>query len=154
MNGLSKTVIGLLILSLCVAMVPLAANAGLLILGIEPNPRHPPADIMGEAVGWAILGLLISAVSTIIGESVRTVPDAQSFYGRNKGLILGSGIGVALALFFGSNFAVLQMASVDGQAITSVPLGIMSGAAVAFMGAVAGVFTGFILRRAVLAVAS
>ena len=135
-------------------MVPLAANAGLLILGIEPNPRHPPADLMGEAVGWAILGLLISAVSTIIGESVSGVPDLHSIYTKHKGLILGSAVGVVLALFFVTNFAYLQMASVDGQAITSVPLGIMSGATVAFMGAVAGIVMGFILRRAVVAVAS
>ena len=153
MNELIKTLLGLFLLAACIAVVPLAANAGLLILGIDPNPRHPPGDLMGEAVGWAVLGLLISAVSTIIGESVSSVPDPQSFYTRHKGLILGSAVGVALALFFGTNFAYLQMSSVDGQAITSVPLGIMSGATVAFMGAVAGVVMGFILRRAVVAVA-
>ena len=153
MNELTKTLLGLFLLAACIAVVPLAANAGLLILGIDPNPRHPPGDLMGEAVGWAVLGLLISAVSTIIGESVSSVPDPQSFYTRHKGLILGSAVGVALALFFGTNFAYLQMSSVDGQAITSVPLGIMSGATVAFMGAVAGVVMGFILRRAVVAVA-
>lgn len=151
--NLTKTLMGLLLLAICIAVVPLAANAGLLILGTDPNPRHPPGDLMGEAVGWAILGLLISAVSTIIGESASGVPDPQNFYTRHKGLIVGSAVGVALALFFGTNFAYLQMSSVDGQAITSVPLGIMSGATVALMGAVAGVVMGFILRRAVVAVA-
>ena len=46
------------------------------------------------------------------------------------------------------------MSSVDGQAITSVPLGLVSGATVAFIGAVAGAVMGSVLRRAVLAAAN
>lgn len=154
LNSLNKSILWILIVGACIATVPLAANAGLLILETAPNPRHPPQDLLGEAVGWAIIGLLISAVCTVIGESITNVPDPRSVFSRHKGLILGSGIGVVLALLIGSNLAFLQMASVDGQAITSVPLGLMSGATVAFIGAVAGVVMGFVLRRAVLAVAA
>ena len=154
LNSLNKSILWIVIVVACIATVPLAANTGLLILETAPNPRHPPQDLLGEAVGWAIIGLLISAVCTIIGESITSVPDPRSVFSKHKGLILGSGIGVVLALLIGSNLAFLQMASVDGQAITSVPLGLMSGATVAFIGAVAGVVMGFVLRRAVLAAAS
>ena len=154
LNSLNKSILWIVIVGACIATVPLAANTGLLILETAPNPRHPPQDLLGEAVGWAVIGLLISAVCTIIGESIASVPDPRSVFSRHKGLILGSGIGVVLALLIGSNLAFLQMASVDGQAITSVPLGLMSGATVAFIGAVAGVVMGFVLRRAVLAAAS
>lgn len=154
LNNLNKSILWIVIVGACIAAVPLAANAGLLILETAPNPRHPPQDLLGEAVGWAVIGLLISAVCTIIGESIANVPDPRSVFSRHKGLIMGSGVGVILALLIGSNLAFLQMASVDGQAITSVPLGLMSGATVAFIGAVAGVAMGLVLRRAVLAAAS
>ena len=38
----------------CIALIPLAAQLGLLILGTAPNLRHPPSDLMGEAVGWSL----------------------------------------------------------------------------------------------------
>ena len=46
------------------------------------------------------------------------------------------------------------MPSVDGQAITSVNLGIMAGATVGVIGCLAGIVIGAILRRAVLALAT
>ena len=141
------------ILIVCGAVIPLAANAGLLILGTDPNPRHPPGDLLGEAVGWAIIGALSGAVCTIIAESL-TMRDDSSFLVSHKGLIMGAGIGIALSLFFGMNLAVLQMPSVDGQAITSVNLGIMAGATVGLIGCLAGIVMGVILRRAVLALAT
>ena len=141
------------IFAVCLAVIPLAANAGLLILGTEPNPRHPPADLLGEAVGWAIIGALSGAVCTIIAESL-TMRDETGFFVSHKGLIIGATVGIVLSLFFGMNLAVLQMPSVDGQAITSVNLGIMAGATVGLIGCLAGIVMGFILRRAVLALAT
>ena len=142
-----------LVLMASLALIYLAANAGLLILGIEPNPRHPPRDLWGEALGWAIIGALLGAVCTVVAESL-TMRDNRGFFISHKGLIIGASIGLVLALFFSTNLAVLQMPSVDGQAITSVSLGIMAGATVGFLGAVGGIVLGFVLRRAVLAIAS
>ena len=46
------------------------------------------------------------------------------------------------------------MDSVDGQAITSVNLGILAGATVSIVGAVAGIAFGTVLRRVVVVLAS
>ena len=43
------------------------------------------------------------------------------------------------------------MVSVDGQAITSVNLGLLAGATVASLGAVAGAVIGAILKRVIVA---
>ena len=77
---------------------------------------------MGEAVGWAIVGALSGAICTVIGESVK-MQEYRGFLIKHKGLIIGFAVGTALALFLGMNLAVLQMDSVDGQAVTSVNLG-------------------------------
>ena len=74
-------------------------------------------------------------------------------FADNKGLILGGAIGLTIALLFGTNLAVLQMDSVDGQAITSVNLGLIAGATVSILAGIAGVILGMVLRRALLALA-
>jgi hypothetical protein len=137
------------IVGLCLAALPAAVQLGLLVLATNPNPRHPPADLLGEAMGWAIIGALSGAVCAVIGESVTLQRDGD-FLARNRALIIGGGIGITVAGFLGMNFAVLQMDSVDGQAITSVNLGIISGAIVAILGAISGVVIGVTLRRLVV----
>ena len=144
---------GLLCLSLvvaCGAVIPGAAALGLLILGTEPNPRHPPGDLMGEAVGWAIIGGLVGTISTIIGEAL-VMREERAFLVAHKVLILGSIVGITIAAFLGINLAVLQMDSVDGQAITSIKLGVLAGATVSILGAIAGGVIGAVLRRVIVA---
>ena len=152
-KGPAKGLVGLSIVVACGAAIPAAALLGILILGIEPNPRHPPADIMGEAVGWAMIGAFLGAVSAIIGEAL-VMREQGTFFVTNRGLILGSLVGITLAAFFGINLAVLQMDSVDGQAITSVNLGMLAGATVSILGALAGCVFGTVLRRVVAALSS
>jgi hypothetical protein len=72
----------------------------------------------------------------------------------NRPLIIGSLVGIVIAAFLGMNFAVLQMNSVDGQAITSVNLGIMAGGLVATLGSISGVIGGITLRRTVVGLMS
>jgi hypothetical protein len=108
---------------------------------------------MGEAMGWAIIGTLSGAICAVIAESV-TLPEQGSFMLRNRPLIIGSSVGIVIAAFLGMNFAVLQMNSVDGQAITSIYLGIMAGALVATLGCVSGVIGGITVRRAVIGLMS
>lgn len=108
---------------------------------------------MGEAMGWAIIGALSGAVCAVIGESV-SLQREGGFLLKNRALIIGSVLGIVIAGFLGPNFAVLQMDSVDGQAITSVSLGIISGAVVAILGAVSGVIIGVTLRRSIVALMS
>lgn len=153
MNGFVKNLSWLTIIAGCIAIIPLAVTAGLLILGTDPNPRHPPQDLFGEAVGWAIIALLAGSVSTIIGESL-TMPEGRGALIDNRGIFYGGAVGMVIALFFGTNLAVLQMASVDGQAITSVDLGILAGGTVSAIACVAGIVMGDVLRRMVLAVFS
>ena len=109
------------VVAACMIVVPVAANLGLLILATDPNPRHPPADLMGEAVGWAIAGVLVGAMVVIITESV-VWPGSKGFVAKYKGLILGSAISLVIGACLGLTFAVIQMDSVDGQAITSKSL--------------------------------
>src|SRR5918992_2131392 len=148
MNGIVKGLLSLAILAACVAVIPMAARVGLLILSIAPNPRHPPGDVMGEAVGWAIVGALVGAVGVMIGEAV-VMREERGVLAAYRGLILGSVPAIALAAFLGVGLAVIQMDSVDGQAITSVNLGMLAGGVVGALGAVAGVVIGAVLKRVV-----
>jgi hypothetical protein len=139
------------IVGVCLAVLPAAVQLGLLVLATNPNPRHPPADLLGEAMGWAIMGALSGALCAVIGESVTVHREGRNFLARNRALIIGAMVGVIVAGFLGMNFAVLQMDSVDGQAITSVNLGIISGTLVAILGAISGVIIGTTLRRLIIA---
>ena len=105
---------------------------------------------MGEAVGWAIIGALVGAISTVIGEAL-VMRWEGGFFETNKGPILGSLVGITIAAFLGINLAVLQMDSVDGQAITSIKLGVLAGATVSILGAIAGGVIGAVLRRVIVA---
>lgn len=128
----------------------LAPRLGLLILSTAPNPRHPPIDLLGEAVGWAIVGAGAGLISAVIGEALTNVQE-RGFFVSHRGLIIGSAVGMIIGIFLGSNLAVLQMVSVDGQAITSTYLGILAGATVASLGSVAGAVIGAVLKRAIVA---
>ncbi len=152
-NSLRSVSLGLLaatIFAACIALIPLAAQLGLLILGTDPNPRHPPSDLMGEAIGWAIVGAGAGLISTVIGEALTTIEE-RGFFISHRGLIVGAAVGIVIATFLGMNFAVLQMDSVDGQAITSTTLGIMAGTTVGSLGAVAGTVLGVIAKRVLVA---
>ena len=108
---------------------------------------------MGEAMGWAIIGTLSGALCAVLAESF-ALPEDGGFMARNRPLIVGSLIGIFIAAFLGMNFAVLQMDSVDGQAITSVNLAIIAGALVAILGSISGVISGITVRRTVVGLMS
>jgi hypothetical protein len=139
-----------IIVAAAMVMIYLAARAGLLFLYIAPNPRHPPLDLMGEAVGWAIIGAGAGAISAVIGETVTMMAEGN-FFIRHKGLIIGSAVGIVIAIFLGMNFAVLQMDSVDGQAMTSVDLAILAGTVAGVLGCIAGIIIGVTVRRLIVA---
>ena len=130
----------------CVAAIPGAANLGLLILEISPSPRHPPGDVLGEAIGWAASGALVGGVGVVIGEAV-IIRGVGGFYRSHKGFILGGTYSVLFAAFLGAALAVLQMNTTDGQAITSTELGAFSGATVGALAGIAGAVGGSILKR-------
>lgn len=150
MNIIIRGVLSLVIIAAGVALIYLAARAGLLFLYIAPNPRHPPLDLLGEAVGWAVVGAGIGALGAVVGETVTSL-SAGSFFTRNKGLIIGSIVAMAIAAFLGTNFAVLQMDSVDGQAMTSVNLATVAGTTTGSIGSVAGIIMGITVRRFIVA---
>ena len=152
MKGIAKGLMSLAIVAACLAFIPVAARVGLLILSTAPNPRHPPADVMGEAIGWAIVGAVVGTTSVIIGEAV-VMREERGILAAYRGLVLGSVSAITLAAFLGVALAVLQMDSVDGQAITSLKLGVLSGGVVGTLGAVAGIIMGAILKRVVTALA-
>lgn len=152
MRGIAKGLLSLAIVAACLAVIPTAARVGLLILGTAPNPRHPPGDVMGEAVGWAIVGAMVGAVGVIIGEAA-VMRDDRGILAAYKGLVLGSLSAIALAAFLGVGLAIIEMDSVDGQAITSVNLGVLAGGVVGILGGVAGVAIGAVLKRVVIAIA-
>jgi hypothetical protein len=89
MKGIAKGLMSLVIVAACLAFIPVVARVGLLILSTAPNPRHPPADVMGEAVGWAIVGAVVGTTSVIIGESV-VMREERGILAAHRGLVLGS----------------------------------------------------------------
>ena len=153
MKRIGRGLASLGIVGVCLAMLPAVVQLGLLILATNPNPRHPPSDLMGEAMGWAVIGTLSGALCAVIAESL-TLPQGGSLMYRNRPLIIGSLVGIVIAAFLGMNFAVLQMDSVDGQAITSVNLAIMAGALVAILGSISGVISGITVRRTIVGLMS
>jgi len=73
--------------------------------------------------------------------------------GAYKGFALWSVTAICLAALLGAGLAVVQMDSVDGQAITSTGLGTVAGGTVGVLGAVAGVVIGFVVKRLMVALA-
>lgn len=151
MNNPLKVLLGAAILAGCLAVILGAARAGLLILETSPNPRHPPSDLMGEALGMAILVALLAAAVTAISEALVT-RDEQGLFGTYKGFVLGSVTAICLGTLLGVALAIVQMDSTDGQAITSGPLGTAAGGTVGILGAVAGAVMGSVVKRMVMAV--
>ena len=150
-NNLLKVLLGAAILAGGLAVIFGAARAGLLILGTSPNPRHPPSDLMGEALGMAILVALLAAAVTMFSEAV-VMRDEQGRFGIYKGFVLGSVTAICIGALLGAVLALVQMDSTDGQAITSGPLGTMAGGTVGILGAVAGAVIGSVVKRGVMAV--
>ena len=144
-----KLVAGLFVLAvvaICIAVVPVAAQLSLLWLYIEPNPRHLPPVLTGEAVGWGIVGLLTGAAVVIITESIIWRHD-RSFWTKYRGLIIGSAIALVSAVVLGMFFAVIQMDSVDGQAMETRTLAALAGATASGLSTIAGIIAGAVLRR-------
>ena len=150
----NRVINGLLALAVVaggVAAIYPIAKLSLLFLYIEPNPRHMPPDLTGEAVGWTIIGTLTGLIITVILETV-IWQSRESFWARYKGLILssivspiaGGALGVAFAVTLARSFTV------DAQAITSTELGVLAGGTAGILGAVVGITAGAILRRYVL----
>ncbi len=146
MNRITKSLLSLAIVGACLSSIPVAARVGLLILSTAPNPRHPPGDLLGEAIGWTITGAIVGAVVVIITESTM-FQERKGTYESHKGLILGTMVALALGAFLGIGLAIIEMDSVDGQAITSTTLGVITGAVISGMGVVAGAGIGATLRR-------
>ena len=151
MNG-NKLVAGLFVLAvvaICIAVVPIAAQLGLLWLYIEPNPRHLPPVLTGEAVGWGVMGLLTGAAVVIIAESLFWQHN-RSLWTKYRGLIVGGAISLIAGVTLGIFFAIVQMDSVDGQAMESTTLAALAGATASGISVVAGLIAGSVLRRYVV----
>ncbi len=148
MERAAKALIGTIVVAVCVAAIPLSSTLGLLILGIEPNPRHPPSEVQAAALGWAISAALIGLAGVVIGEFLVLERDHHIFVAC-KGFLRGGGAGLVLAVFLSVSMAVLQMNTVSGQAITSVGLAVLSGGTVSGLSAMAGAVGGAIISRSI-----
>ena len=151
MNG-NKLVAGLFVLAvvaICIAAVPIAAQLSLLWLYIEPNPRHLPPVLTGEAVGWGVLGFLTGAAVVIISESLFWQHN-RSLWTKYRGLIVGGIIAMIAGGSLGIFFAIVQMDSVDGQAMETTTLASLAGATSSGISVLAGIIAGSVLRRYVV----
>ncbi len=148
-NRIFAGIFVLAVVAVCIAIVPLAAQLGLLFLYIEPNPRHLPPVLMGEAVGWAVIGLLTGAFTVTLAESL-VWQYRDTVWTQYRGLILGSVVALIVGVALGIAFAIPQMHSVDGQAMTSRQLAILAGGTAAGIATVAGIIAGTTLRRFVV----
>ena len=148
----NKLVAGLFVLAvvaICIAVVPIAAQLSLLWLYIEPNPRHLPPVLTGEAVGWGIIGILTGAGVVIISESMFWQHEG-SVWTKYRGLITGAVIAMVGGVALGVFFAIIQMNSVDGQAMETKPLAALAGATAGGLSTIAGIIAGTLLRRYVV----
>jgi len=148
----NKLVAGLFVLAvvaICIAVVPIAAQLGLLWLYIEPNPRHLPPVLTGEAVGWGVIGILTGAGVVIISESLFW-QSGRSVMEKYRGLIIGAIISLVAGIVLGIFFAIIQMDSVDGQAMETRLLAALAGATAAGLSTIAGIIAGTVLRRYVV----
>ncbi|MFQ6029344.1 MAG: hypothetical protein ACE5Q6_17850 [Dehalococcoidia bacterium] len=136
------------LIALSLAVVPIASQLALLIFGTAPNPRHLPEVMLGEVTGWGVIGLIAGALCVIIAESL-TMVEETGFWGKYRGLLLGGVIGILLATFLSVAVSVVQMDSVDAQAVTSSELGLSAALVVGVMTGVAGVILGAVLKRIV-----
>ena len=151
MSG-NKLVAGLFVfavVAVCIAIVPVAAQLGLLWLYIEPNPRHMPPVLMGEAVGWGVIGLLTGTAVVIIAESVFW-QGYRNFWAKYRGLVIGAIISLVAGVALGIFFAIIQMDSVDGQAMETRQLAALAGATTSGLTTLAGIVCGAVLRRYVV----
>ena len=146
MERATKVLIGVIIVAVCSAAIPLSSTLGLLILGIEPNPRHPPSEVQGAILGWAISAAFIGLAGVVISEFLVLERDHGILFAC-KGFIRGGGAGLVVAIFFVVSLAVLHMNTVSGQAITSVGLAALTGGSVAAVSATAGAVGGAIISR-------
>ena len=148
-NRLVEGLFVLAVVAICIAVVPIAAQLSLLWLYIEPNPRHLPPVLTGEAVGWGIIGILTGAAVVIICESI-VWQDSRSFWTKYRGLILGAIISMVAGISLGITFAIIQMDSVDGQAMETKQLAALAGATAGGLCTIAGIVGGAVLRRYVI----
>lgn len=148
MGKASKALLGAVVVAVCAAIIPLSSTLGLLILGIEPNPRHLPVEVQGAALGWAIAAALIGLVCVVIGEFLVLERDHHIFVAC-KGFLRGGGAGLFIGVFFVVSLVVLHMNTISGQAITSVGLAVLTGGTIAALSAVAGAVGGAILSRSI-----
>ena len=149
----NRVVDGLLVLAIiaaCLIAIPLAANFGLLWLYSEPNPRHLPPDLIEEAIGWAIIGLVAGVIPVVIAETV-VWQGGRGFWEQYNGLVIGGGIGLIAGATLGLVFAIIQMPSIDGQAMETPQLAALAGGTAGILGAIAGIIAGAVLRRYILA---
>lgn len=148
----NKALAGLFVLAvvaIAVAAVPIAAQLSLLWLYIEPNPRHLPPVLTGEAVGWGVIGLLTGAGVVIVSESVFWHHN-QSLWTKYRGLIIGAIVSMVAGITLGIFFAIIQMDSVDGQAMETRTLAALAGATASGICTIAGIAAGTTLRRYVV----
>lgn len=148
-NRLVAGLFVLAVVAICIAVVPIAAQIGLLWLYIEPNPRHLPPVLTGEAVGWGVIGILTGAAVVIISESLFW-QDNKSFWTKYRGLLIGGILSMILGITLGIFFAIIQMDSVDGQAMETRQLASLAGATAGGLATIAGIVGGAVLRRYVL----
>ena len=148
MERAAKALIGTVVVAVCVAAIPLSSTLGLLILGTEPNPRHPPSEVQGAALGWAISAALIGLAGVVIGEFLVLEKDHHIFVAC-KGFLRGGGAALIIAVFLNVSLAVMHMNTVPGQAITSVGLAVLTGGTVAGLSAIAGAVGGALISRSI-----
>lgn len=148
-NRVGDGLLALATVAAAVIAMPLAANLGLLWLYSEPNPRHLPPALLEEAIGWAIIGLGAGAIPVIIAETVAW-QGSRGVWEQYKGLLVGGGIGLIIGAILGAFFAIIQMPSIDGQAMESRGLATLAGGTAGLLGAMAGIVAGAILRRYIM----
>tara|TARA_B100000745_G_scaffold286735_1_gene222866 strand:+ start:762 stop:1241 length:480 start_codon:yes stop_codon:yes gene_type:complete len=131
------------------ASIILVSKAGLLILYISPNPKHPPVDFTGESIGITIICFLIGAFSVIVAQSMG-MPTNQGLLSKNKFALIGSIVGLCIALLIGLGLTIIQINSIDGQSVTSTGLAILFGLTIALLSSICGSTISAVMKNILL----
>jgi len=78
------------------------------------------------------------------------MPTNQSLVSKNKFALIGGIIGLSIALIIGLGLTIIQIESIDGQAVTSTGLAILFGLTIGLLSSLCGSTISAVMKHILL----